>query len=1354
MIDPVVAYYDRLDGSPFLGSPLVANGYGVAVTPAGVAYFVGQTKQAYGFQDGYVISLDTSGNLLGSSVTFGGTNGATGATAVALDSNGNVFITGETFATDANLTGGGFQPTLTGSFNGFLLEFNSDLTTPLYWTYFGGGFDTPLAIAVDGAAKAYICGVTYTPNFPTTVGPGFRASYNTAFLVKIDPAFPNAGDQRSLVYSTLIGGTGVDEAYGVAVDAGGNAYVAGDTNSTPSTFLPTTTTGFMLTKTNSFTNGFLVKLDPTGANASWMTFIPGALIYGVALFTDLDSHVNAIVAGAGGELLNVNPIHLGFQTTPAPGGDALLQRYDTAVNGNGSFVYSTYIGGNGVVDAQTVTSDSSGVAYVLGREMATDFPSTGILGRVAVQQAPNTFSHLFLAQVDTNASGPASEKSLLIFGGDGSFESDTAYGVALDSLQNVYLTGTAGSDDFAGIAQSGAGPYALKLNAGLGIGSGPALRIGKTHMDPLVQGQNGVVYTVVVNNGSGPTDGTNVTVTETLPGALSLVSMSGIGWNCSSNSCSRNDVLNGGSSYPSITVTVNVASNAASPQVNHVSVSGGGSGVATALDTATINLAVPATMSSPAPGSTLSGSSSTFQWNAGTGVSQYRLSVSKISAGGNDLFDSGAISQLSQTVNGLPTDGSTLYATLYSLIGSTWTSNAYTYKALLIVPVSAAITSPTPGSTLSGASTTLQWNAGTEVLQYWLYVSKISFGRNDLFDSGAISVLSQTVNNLPTDGSTLYVTLYSLIGSNWAYNTYTYKATLIVSNTPSAMTSPTPGSTLSGASATFQWNTGTGVSQYWLYVSKISAGRNDLFDSGALTALSQNVNNLPTDGSTLYVTLYSLIGSTWTSNAYTYKAVLTVSTTPAAMTSPTPGSTLSSASATFQWNAGSGVSQYWLYVSKVSAGRNDLFDSGALTLLSQTVNNLPTDGSTLYVTLYSLIGSTWTSNNYTYKAVLTVSATPAAMTSPTPGSTLSGASATFQWNAGSGVSQYWQYISKISAGRNDLFDSGALTVLSQTVNNLPTDGSTLYVTLYSLIGSTWTSNTYTYTATLTVSTTPAAMTSPTPGSTLSSASATFQWNAGSGVSQYWLYVSKISAGRNDLFDSGGISQLSQTVNNLPTDGSTLYVTLYSLIGSNWVFNSYTYKATLSLSTAPAAMTSPTPGSTLSSASATFQWNAGSGVSQYWLYVSKISAGRNDLFDSGALTALSQTVNNLPTDGSTLYVTLYSLIGSTWTYNTYTYKAALSVSIAPAAMTSPTPGSTLSGASATFQWNAGSGVSQYWLYISKISAGRNDLFDSGGINQLSQTVNNLPTDGSTLYVTLYSLVGSTWAYNIYTYQAFH
>jgi uncharacterized repeat protein (TIGR01451 family) len=106
----------------------------------------------------------------------------------------------------------------------------------------------------------------------------------------------------------------------------------------------------------------------------------------------------------------------------------------------------------------------------------------------------------------------------------------------------------------------------------------PSLEITKSHTGNFTQGQQGAAYTVTVSNGAnaGPTSGT-VTVTDTVPAGLTLVSMAGSGWTCAGITCTRSDALAGGASYPVITVTVNVASNASSPQVNVASLSGGGS---------------------------------------------------------------------------------------------------------------------------------------------------------------------------------------------------------------------------------------------------------------------------------------------------------------------------------------------------------------------------------------------------------------------------------------------------------------------------------------------------------------------------------------------------------------------------------------------------------------------------------------------------------------------------------------------------------------------------------------------------------------------------------------------------------
>src|ERR1700682_5570039 len=91
----------------------------------------------------------------------------------------------------------------------------------------------------------------------------------------------------------------------------------------------------------------------------------------------------------------------------------------------------------------------------------------------------------------------------------------------------------------------------------------PVLSITKTHTGNFTQGQQNATYVVTVSNGTGagPTSGT-VTVTETAPAGLTLVSMAGTGWTCSATTCTRSDALAAGTGYSAITVTANVAASA------------------------------------------------------------------------------------------------------------------------------------------------------------------------------------------------------------------------------------------------------------------------------------------------------------------------------------------------------------------------------------------------------------------------------------------------------------------------------------------------------------------------------------------------------------------------------------------------------------------------------------------------------------------------------------------------------------------------------------------------------------------------------------------------------------------------
>ena len=155
----------------------------------------------------------------------------------------------------------------------------------------------------------------------------------------------------------------------------------------------------------------------------------------------------------------------------------------------------------------------------------------------------------------------------------------------------------------------------------------PVLSITKTHAGTFTLGEANAAYTITVSNqnGAGPTVG-GVTVTDTLPSGLSFVSIAGAGWNCGGYSCTRIDALAGGASYPPITVTVNVAANASSPQVNQAMVTGGESASASASDSTTIINPNPPLLSIT---KTHTGSFSLGQVNAA-----YTVSVSNQSGAG------------------------------------------------------------------------------------------------------------------------------------------------------------------------------------------------------------------------------------------------------------------------------------------------------------------------------------------------------------------------------------------------------------------------------------------------------------------------------------------------------------------------------------------------------------------------------------------------------------------------------------------------------------------------------------------------------------------------------------------------
>jgi len=641
----------------------------------------------------------------------------------------------------------------------------------------------------------------------------------------------------------------------------------------------------------------------------------------------------------------------------------------------------------------------------------------------------------------------------------------------------------------------------------------------------------------------------------------------------------------------------------------------------------------------------------------------------------------------------------------------------------------AQISSPTPSTVLTGSSATFTWSAVSSATAYWVYVGTTGPKSANIYSSGSTTATSVTVTGIPTYGVNLYVTLFSLISGTWTPVEYTYTE----AGTPvlATMVSPTPSSTLTGASVTFSWTPGGGPTGYWLDVGTTGPGSANLYDAGGASSTSATVTGLPTNGNPVYVTLYSEISGVWQPVRYVYTAQVTGPATQAAMITPVSGSVLAGSTVTFSWTAGSSVSGYWLNVGTTAAGSSNVYDSGALTSTAVTLSNIPTTGQNLYVTLLSQISGTWQATNYVYTEAGSLS--PAAMTSPAPGSTLLGTSATFTWSTGSGPTAYWINVGTTGAGSYNVYDSGALTTTSATVTGIPTNGAPLYVTLFSRINGAYQAVQYTYTEASPPA--PATMKSPTAGSVLSGSSTTFSWNPGSQVTAYWLNIGTTGAGSYNLYDSGALSGTSVTVSGIPANGVTLYVTLLSRIAGAYQAVSYTY--TESGSPVAAAMTSPTPGSTLPGAIQTFTWSQGGGPTAYWLNIGSTGAGSYNIFDSGSLTGTSVTVSNLPTNSSTIYVTLFSQMNGVWQPTNYTYTASNGASYqVELSWSAPTGSSVQIGGYDVFRANSGS--TNYELLNASVDTGTsyvdNSVTAGASYNYYIESVSSagVPSNPSNIY----------------------
>jgi hypothetical protein len=298
----------------------------------------------------------------------------------------------------------------------------------LYAGFLGGSHnDRGNSIAVDAAGNAYVTGYTGSHDFPAVVGPD--TSYNDgdrdAFVAKVNPS------GTGLVYAGFLGGSDWDGGYGIAVDAAGNAYVTGYTESHdfPAVVGPDT----------SYNGGshdaFVAKVNPSGTGLVYAGFLGGSDIdEGNSIAVDAAG--NAYVTG--GTISRNFPAVVGPDTSYNGSRDAFVAKVNPSGTG---LVYAGFLGGSDIDDGNSIAVDAAGNAYVTGGTTSRNFPA--VVG-------PDTsynggYYDAFVAKVNPSGTG------LVYAGFLGGSDWDVGTGIAVDAAGNAYVTGTTSSSNFPAV---------------------------------------------------------------------------------------------------------------------------------------------------------------------------------------------------------------------------------------------------------------------------------------------------------------------------------------------------------------------------------------------------------------------------------------------------------------------------------------------------------------------------------------------------------------------------------------------------------------------------------------------------------------------------------------------------------------------------------------------------------------------------------------------------------------------------------------------------------------------------------------------------------------------------------------
>ncbi len=432
-IDPTILT-NNMAFSTMLGSFGEDYSNDITVDSNGNSYITGRTSSisfpttsgtfdtsANGSDDVFVAKINSSGTGLVFSTYLGGQNYDEGF-GIAVNQSGDIFVAGAAGSVDFPVTSGAYDTTFNGGADVFVARFGANGNTLIYSTYIGASqIDYAQDLAIDSSDNAYIIVRTADTivDYPTTVG-AFDTTHNGIDDVAVTKI--NATG-TALTYSTFLGGSGIDVGRSIAVNAAGEAYVAGTTTDDVVDF--PTTAGAYDTTVNGSTDFFVTRINASGTALVYSTVIGGPGI----------DNANGLAIDSNGAAYVVGPVSPGFPTTAGVvdttnAGSNEIGASKISPDGS-TLVYSTFIGGTQGESASGVAVDRFGNAYIVGDNFSGDYPTTP----GAPDTTYNGSNDAVVTVLNQNASAFLFSTYL---GGSGS---DFGTDIAVDSAGNIYVTG-------------------------------------------------------------------------------------------------------------------------------------------------------------------------------------------------------------------------------------------------------------------------------------------------------------------------------------------------------------------------------------------------------------------------------------------------------------------------------------------------------------------------------------------------------------------------------------------------------------------------------------------------------------------------------------------------------------------------------------------------------------------------------------------------------------------------------------------------------------------------------------------------------------------------------------------------